>query len=74
MTAKRKPQKAKRVAAKKKAPSTARVRTTISFPPEMYATIERIARDKKVSIAWVMRDAVDTYLAEKWPLLFKNLG
>ena len=71
MTARRKPQKAKRVAAKKNAPSTARVRTTISFPPEMYGTIERIAQDKKVSVAWVVRDAVDTYFAEKWPL-FKN--
>ena len=47
------------------------MRTTISFPPEMYATVERIARDKKVSIAWVMRDAMDMYLDEKWPL-FKN--
>ena len=48
--------------------------TTISFPPDMYGTLERIARDKKVSLAWVVRDAMDMYLAEKWPLLFKNLG
>ena len=40
----------------------------------MYGTLERIARDKKVSLAWVVRDAMDMYLAEKWPLLFKNLG
>ena len=69
MIVKRKPQKAKRVeAAKKKDLNTARVRATISFPPDMYGTLERIARDKKVSLAWVVRDAVDTYFEEKWPL------
>ena len=60
---------AKRVeAANKKALSTARVRVTISFPPDMYGTLEQIARDKKVSLAWVVREAVETYLGEKWPL------
>ena len=73
MPAKRKPQKAKRIAAKKNAPSRARVRVTIGFSPDMHGTLERIARDKKVSLAWVVRDAVDVYLAEKWPL-FKKLG
>ena len=62
------PQKAKRVAAKKNAPSRARVRVTIGFSPDTYGTLERIARDKKVSLAWVVRDAMDMYLAEKWPL------
>ena len=60
MTAKRKPQ-------------TARVRATISFPPDMYATLEQIATEKKVSLAWVVRDAVDIYFGEKWPL-FKQSG
>ena len=59
--------------AKKTAPSTARARATISFPPDMYGTLVQIARDKKVSVAWVVRDAVDTYLGEKWPL-FKQEG
>ena len=49
------------------------MRATISFPPEMYETLERIARDKKVSLVWVVREAVDTYLGEKWPL-FKGQG
>ena len=65
---------AKRVkAAKKKVLSTARVRVTISFPPDMHGTLEQIASDKKVSLAWVVREAVDTYLGEKWPL-FKQGG
>ena len=41
------------------------VRVTIGFSPDVYGTLERIARDKKVSLAWLVRDAVDTYLAEK---------
>ena len=68
MLVKRKPRKAK-----KQAPSSARVRPTISFPPDMHDALERIAREKKVSLSWVVRDAVDVYLAEKWPLL-KTLG
>jgi len=47
---------------------TAQVRATISFPPEVYESLEEIARDKKVSLAWVVRDAMDRYLADKWPL------
>ena len=73
MPTKRKPRKTKRVAVKKTAPSRARVRVTIGFSPDMYSTLERIARDKKVSLAWVVRDAMDAYVAEKWPL-FKTLG
>ena len=35
----------------------ASVRATISFPSELYKTLEGIAREKKVSLAWVVRDA-----------------
>ncbi|CAJ7594184.1 Ribbon-helix-helix protein, copG family [Burkholderia pseudomallei] len=45
------------------------VRASISFPPELYVQLERIAQDKKVSVAWVVRDAVEKYVAQKWPLL-----
>jgi predicted DNA-binding ribbon-helix-helix protein len=44
------------------------VRATISFPADLYATLEEIARDKKVSLAWVVRDAAEQYIREKWPL------
>ena len=64
---------AKQIKANKKTLSTARVRTTISFPPDMHGTLEQIAKEKKVSLAWVVREAVDTYLGRKWPL-FKNGG
>jgi hypothetical protein len=44
------------------------VRATISFPPDVYKTLETIAKEKKVSLAWVVRDAAEKYIAEKWPL------
>lgn len=46
----------------------ASVRATISFPSEMYRTLEEIARQKKVSLAWVVREAADQYITAKWPL------
>jgi metal-responsive CopG/Arc/MetJ family transcriptional regulator len=54
---------------KMKAEGTAQVRATISFPPDVYETLEGIAKEKKVSLAWVVRDAAEKYIAEKWPLL-----
>lgn len=48
------------------------VRATITFPAELYATLEQIAREKKVSLAWVVRDAAEQYLADKWPLFGKR--
>ena len=46
----------------------ASVRATISFPREIYRTLEDIAHQKKVSLAWVVREASEQYIAEKWPL------
>jgi hypothetical protein len=53
--------------------AAASVRASVSFSPEAYRTLEEIARQKKVSLAWVVRDAVEQYVAEKWPL-FKGQG
>jgi metal-responsive CopG/Arc/MetJ family transcriptional regulator len=44
-------------------------RASISFPPDLYRTLEEIARSKKVSVAWVVRDAAERYVADQWPLL-----
>ena len=41
----------------------ASVRASISFPPDVYKALERLARQKKVSLAWVVRDAVERYVA-----------
>ncbi|HEX5423835.1 MAG TPA: CopG family transcriptional regulator [Candidatus Acidoferrales bacterium] len=44
------------------------VRATISFPAEIYQTLENIAGEKKVSLAWVVREAAEQYIENKWPL------
>lgn len=44
---------------------TSSVRATISFPPDVYETLETIAKEKKVSLAWVVREAAEKYIADK---------
>ena len=46
----------------RKAQNKAAVRASISFPPDLYETLERIAQEKKVSLAWVVRDAAEKYV------------
>jgi metal-responsive CopG/Arc/MetJ family transcriptional regulator len=40
-------------------------RASVSFPSEVYAEIEKIAAEKKVSVAWVVREAAERYVAEQ---------
>jgi hypothetical protein len=51
-----------------KADNPPTVRASISFAPDVYETLEEIAKEKKVSIAWVVRDAAEKYVADQWPL------
>lgn len=44
------------------------IRATISFPPDVLETLEVIAREKKVSPAWVVREAAEQYIGDRWPL------
>jgi metal-responsive CopG/Arc/MetJ family transcriptional regulator len=46
-----------------------KTRASISFPTDLYETLEKIAEEKKVSVAWVVRDAAEKYVNEQWPLL-----
>ena len=46
-----------------KAKDTALIRASISFPPDLYKSLEGIAKEKKVSLAWVVRDAAEKYVA-----------
>jgi len=48
------------------------MRATASLPPEIYQTLQDIAKQKKVSVAWVIRDAAEKYVADQWPLLGKK--
>jgi len=45
--------------------SSVSVRATISFPADLHETLEILAREKKVSLAWVVRDAAETYVADQ---------
>ena len=46
-------------------PSPSSVRASISFPPDLYETLENLAKQKKVSLAWVVRDAAEKYIADR---------
>jgi len=43
-------------------------RASVSFSPELYRPLEAIAEQKKVSIAWVVREAAEKYVEAQWPL------
>ena len=51
-------------------------RTSVTIPKETYASLEAIAKRKKVSVAWVIRDAAEKYVVEQCPLFAgrKNEG
>lgn len=37
-------------------------RITVTIPPNDYEAIKKIAKTKKVSASWVVRDAVEVYV------------
>jgi hypothetical protein len=41
------------------------VRASISFPLDLYETLEEIAQQKRASLEWVVWDAVKRYVAER---------
>jgi serine/threonine protein kinase len=43
-------------------------RTTVTFPTEIYTQLEKIAKQKKVTTAWVIREAAEKYVSDQWPL------
>jgi metal-responsive CopG/Arc/MetJ family transcriptional regulator len=49
------------------------IRATISFPGKLYRTLEQIASQKKVSLAWVVREATEQYVENKWPLFKREI-
>lgn len=48
-------------------------RLSVTLPSETYASLERIAKRKKVSLAWVVRDAAEKYVSDELPL-FREIG
>lgn len=49
-------------------PEAKTARASVSFPRELYEMLERIAKEKKVSVAWIVRDAAERYVGERYPL------
>lgn len=45
--------------------SQAKVRASVSLPHGLHAELEKLARDKRVSLAWVIRDAAEKYVADQ---------
>ena len=60
--------KAKKAKGTMKMESKSAMRASVGFPPEIYRTLEKIARQKKVSLAWIIREAAEKYVADQWPL------
>jgi predicted DNA-binding protein len=50
---------------KRRSMSASLVRASISFPPDLYETLQELANQKKVSLAWVVRDAAEKYVAKQ---------
>ena len=44
---------------------TQTTRVSISFPTDTYATLANLAKQKRVSLAWVVRDAAEQYVCEQ---------
>lgn len=44
--------------------SPAKVRASVSLPDGLHAELEKLAQDKRVSLAWVIRDAAEKYVAD----------
>ena len=58
------------MATKQKAKSgSATKRMSVSLPADLHQTLEKIAKQQKVSLGWVIRDAAEKYVGDKWPLL-----
>lgn len=48
-------------------------RASVTFPPDLYKILEDLAKQKKVSLAWVVREAAEKYVADQWPLFGRDM-
>lgn len=60
------------MATKKKAAAKATPRLSVSFPADLKRTLEQIAKEQKVSLSWIVRDAAEKYVSDRWPLLARR--
>lgn len=55
----------------RKTGTTPSPRTSVTFPRGLHQTLIDLAKKKKVSVAWIVREAAEKYVAEQWPLFAK---
>lgn len=48
------------------------IRVSVSLSPDIYRILVALAKQKRVSTAWILRDAADKYVTEHWPLFGKD--
>jgi hypothetical protein len=48
-------------------------RVSVTFPLELYVALVDLARRRKVSVAWIVRDAADQYVTAQ-PSLVRQAG
>lgn len=54
-------------------PSTkSKPRLSVSFPADLKRTLEQIAKEQKVSLSWIVREAAEKYVSDRWPLLTRR--
>ena len=52
-----------------KAPAASKsVRMSVTLPRDLHETLTQVAKGKKVTVAWVIRDAAEKYVGDAWPL------
>jgi predicted DNA-binding ribbon-helix-helix protein len=61
------------LAAKQQSATKDGTRASVTFPADLYADLERIAAEHKVSVAWVVRDAVEKYVEARYPLFRSHI-
>ncbi|MCI0451704.1 MAG: ribbon-helix-helix domain-containing protein [Candidatus Latescibacteria bacterium] len=49
------------------APAERTIRASVSLPGDQYEELDRLAHLQRVSLAWIVREAVQEYLARRLP-------
>lgn len=47
-------------------------RLSVSFPADLKKTLEQMAKEQKVSLSWIVREAAEKYVSDRRPLLARR--
>jgi predicted DNA-binding protein len=50
---------------RKKAMAVTQPRASITFPARLYRALEHLAKEKKVSLAWIVREAAERHVEDQ---------